>query len=496
LGVIIKQSIKNAIISYVGIGLGFVITILLFPYILTTDQYGLTRLLISLALIAAQIAHLGIKNIIIRFLPYFRQSRDLKHGMLFLAITVPLVGFIFLSLLYFIFEGTITYYFQDDSALFAAYHLFLLPLIFGVLFFEVLNSYLQALQDSVTGSFVNEVAIRVLLILLLGVYYLALISFTTFMIFFVLIYTLQPVYLAYTLYRQNEFSISIPFRKGKRRFAKIISKYGVYALFGGLSTLLVGNIDILMLSSLTDLTNTAIYFIAFSVGSVINVPQRSISKISVPVLAGFIKNKEYGEVESLYRRTSLNQLIAGSLLLVGVWANMHNLMYLLPPQYQGIEWVIIIIGIGKLVDMASGINGNIIMNSKHYNIGLYIKLCLVILTVITNYLLIPTYGIEGAALATSISLFVYNLLKFIFVWATFSMQPFRWNSLAIMALAVGCLMLSFQLPYLFNFFVDLMVRSIGITILFIGAILLFNLSNDVKNLLQEIIRRIKKREHI
>jgi O-antigen/teichoic acid export membrane protein len=174
----------------VGIGLGFVITILLFPYILTTDQYGLTRLLISLALIAAQIAHLGIKNIIIRFLPYFRQSRDLKHGMLFLAITVPLVGFIFLSLLYFIFEGTITYYFHDDSALFAAYHLFLLPLIFGVLFFEVLNSYLQALQDSVTGSFVNEVAIRVLLILLLGVYYLALISFTTFMIFFVLIYTL------------------------------------------------------------------------------------------------------------------------------------------------------------------------------------------------------------------------------------------------------------------------------------------------------------------
>lgn len=495
MGVIIRQSIQNSIISYGGIALGFVTTILMFPRILTPDQYGLTRLLVSIALIAAQVSNLGMKSIIIRYFPYFKQMKGSKYNLLFLSFVVPLAGFLGFTVLFFLFKSEMIYYFQDvrdQSDLFSQYYLYLLPLVLFVLFFEVLNNYLRALQDSVTGSFLNEVVVRIMLIVLLGIYFLELISFSQFMIFFVLTYGIQPAYLIFYLYRHGELSFSIPFRTGKRRFARMLSVYGFYSLLGGLSSLLIGNIDIMMLSAMTDLGNTAVYFVAFSVGSVIAVPQRAIVKIAFPILADFIKNRQFDRVESLYKRTSLNLIIAGSLVLVGVWANMHNLMDLLPDEYHGGEWVIIIIGFAKLFNMATGINGGIISNSKHYRFDFYSKILLVGLTILTNYLMIPPYGIIGAALATAISIFVYNFIKFIYVWVTFGMQPFRWNAVFVLFIAVGCLLLSFQVPQIINLWVDVILRSITITTIFTGFVLFFNLSPDVKNLLQEILRRVQK----
>lgn len=473
--------------------LGFVTTILMFPRILTPDQYGLTRLLISIALIAAQLSNLGMKSIIIRYFPYFKNMKGSKYNLLFLSFVIPLAGFLGFTVLFFLFQNEMIYYFQDvreQSDLFAQYYLYLLPLVLFVLFFEVLNNYLRALQDSVTGSFINEVVVRVVLIGLLAIYFFGWIDFSQFMIFFVLTYGLQPTYLIYYLYKHGELSFSIPFRKGKRRFARMLSVYGFYSLLGGLSSLLIGNIDILMLSAMTDLGNTAVYFVAFSVGSIIAVPQRAIVKIAFPILADFIKSRQFDRVESLYKRTSLNLIIAGSLILVGVWANMHNLMDLLPSEYHGGEWVIIIIGFAKLFNMATGINGGIISNSKYYRFDFYSRLLLVALTILTNYLLIPPYGILGAAVATAISIFVYNFVKFVYVWIIFDMQPFRWNALFVLLIAAACLLLSLQVPQIINLWVDIPLRSLVIAALFTASILLFNLSPDVKNLLQESLKRI------
>ena len=492
MGVIIRQSIQNTLISYLGVGFGFVSTILLYPRILTTDQYGLTQLLFSIALVCSQFAHLGVKNMIIRFFPYFGHSEQSRSRFFTFILLVPLAGFVLFSLLFLLAQDLFISSYQDQSALFEEYYLYLIPLVLGILFFEVLNNYIRALHDAVTGSFVHEVLLRALIIVLLVIYYFELITFTSFMIGFAACYCLQPMYLLAYLGAKDELKIGTPKLQKRSKFLKGMGVYGAYSLLGGLATLLVGKIDIIMLGAILDLESTAVYAIAFYVGSVIAVPQRSILKIATPVLAGFIKEKKMAEIKSLYKRTSLNQIIAGSLLYIGIWANMHNLMYLLPPEYQGGKWIILVIGFAKLFDMATGINGGIILNSKHYRFDLYTTLFLVAVAITTNYILIPIYGILGAALATAISILFYNSIKLLFVWITFSMQPFRWNSLLVIAIACVCLALSFQLPYLQNFFIDLMVRSTAITVVFIGSILLFNLSEDVENLISEGLKQLKE----
>ncbi|MEX0906082.1 MAG: polysaccharide biosynthesis C-terminal domain-containing protein [Balneolaceae bacterium] len=491
MGIIIRQSIQNTILSYTGILLGFISTILLFPNILNADQYGLTRVLLSVAIICAQFSHLGMNNIVIRFFPYYQKSDNSRHRLLTLALSVPMAGFLLFLVLFFAFRDVLISYYSDQSGLMAEYDLYLLPLVFAVLFFEVLNSYVRSLKDSVTGSFVNEVLVRILIITLLVVYSFGWLTFREFMILFVSSYLIQPVCMLIYLARNRQLAFSLPFQKETRRLFKGMSVYGAYSVLGGLATLLVGNIDIIMLGALTDLGSTAVYAIAFYVGSVIAVPQRSIGKIASPILADMLKAKEFEEIDSLYKRTALNQLLAGSLLFVGIWANMHNITALLPEEYDGIYWVVVIIGLAKLFNMATGVNGMIIINSKHYRFDLYTNILLVILTIVTNLLLIPPYGITGAAIATAISIFVYNFIKFLFVWIKFRMQPFQWNALGVLGIAVLSLTLSSMIPYLNNFFVDVTIRSLAIAGIFLTAVLVFHLSEDAKNLVTETWKRIR-----
>lgn len=491
MGIIIRQSIQNTLISYGGIALGFISTILLFPNILNTEQFGLTRLLLSVGLICVQISQLGMKNVIIRYFPYFQRSKESGYRLLSLAVGVAFVGFIFFTLLLFLFQDTLTSYYSEESDLFSEYVFYLIPLVFAILFFEVLNSYVRAMKDSVTGSVVNEVLVRILIITLLIAYAFDLLTFRQFMIFFVGIYCIQPVYMLIYLARKKRLGFSMPFQEETRRLYKGMSVYSFYSVLGGLATLMVGNIDIIMLGAMIDYSSAGIYAIAFYMGTVIAVPQRSINKIAAPLIADFFKSKKLKEIENIYQRTALNQLIAGSLLYVGIWANLHNILDLLPAEYVGIYWVVVILGLAKLFDMATGINGHIIINSKHFRFDLYTNILLAALTVITNYLLIPIYGLEGAAVATALSIFIYNFIKFIFVWTRFNMQPFQLNAVWVILIAGLCLLISEQIPYMLNFFVDVIIRSLIILVLFSSCIILFRLSEDFSNLAAESLGRIR-----
>jgi hypothetical protein len=71
------------------------------------------------------------------------------------------------------------------------------------------------------------------------------------------------------------------------------------------------------------------------------------------------------------------------------------------------------------------------------------------------------------------------------------MQPFQWNALGVLIIAACCLGLSFLIPYLVNFYIDLLLRSLVITIIFTGSILLFNLSDDANYLVSESLKKIK-----
>lgn len=460
-------------------------TLYLYPNILEPDEYGLTRLLLSVAFIFSQFAHLGMKNTAIRFFPYFENDQKQHNGFLFLTLVIPLAGFFLFLCIAFLFDDLLLEYYSS-AALFSEYYWYLIPLVFGILYFEVLNSYVRARLHSVPGSVVSEIVLRVIAIALLVVFWFDWITFNQFMIGFTISYAAQPAFLLFFLFSKDELFLKPNFAYLKTTLIKRMANYGLFSVLGGVTTLVVNNIDIIMLGSLAGLTETGIYAIAFYIGSVIAVPQRSIGKIATPLVSKYLKEKRLDEVAKIYKSSSINQMIPGFLIFIGIAANLHNLNDILPDTYTNVSSVVLIIGISKLIDMTAGINGSIIMTSKYYRFDLVSMIFLVLLSILLNYLLIPVYGITGAAIATATSLFLYNMIKGIYVWLKFRMQPLSPKLIIVIFLSLIILLGSLQVERVGNLYVDLLLRSVVITLLYSTGVLAFNVSEEVNRIWADI----------
>jgi len=491
MGIIEKQSIRNLVLTYLGVGLGFISTLYLFPFILTTEEYGLTRILLSIAFITSEFTHLGIKNIAIKFFPEFENYENKHNGLLFLLLAIPLLGYLLFLIFFFLFDDWLIAKYSVDSSLFGEFHLFLLPLVFGILYFDVINSYVRANKDSIPGTFVNEVLLRILLIALLILMNFDVIDFEVFIIGFVLCYLIQPTILLLYVASKKLFFIKPNFKFLSKELIKRLSGYGFYVLLGGISHLIVNNIDILMLGSISGLTDTAIYTIAYYIGSVIVVPQKSIGKIAPSIISTHIFNSNISEVERIYKSSSINQLILGFLLFTGIVSNIHNIFEILPQEYRGAFWVIIYIGISKLIDMAGGVNGTIIMNSPYYRFNLVATLFLIIISILLNLLLIPKYGITGAAIATMISLLLYNVAKGLYVYIKYRIQPLSTKIIPIVVVSILLISISFQINTIVGTYIDITVRSILIFIMYSLIMVFFKISPEVESYWSKALKLVQ-----
>lgn len=492
MGIIVRQSISNTVVSYLGISLGFVLTILLYPHILAPEEYGLTRVLISASYMCSQFAHLGFQHLVIRYYPFFRNAAPDGHGLLFWVITIPFVGFLIFTLLFLLAGDLIIGYYSDQSPLFVEYFLWVIPLTLFILYFEILNSYLRSLRDSVTGSLVNEVVQRIITIALLVIYFFDWISFSLFISLFVMSYMIQPVLVAISIYRKKEFQIIPNFSIIRKKLVYGMARFSLYSLLGGLTTIIVWNVDVIMLGSMAGLGQTAIYAIAFYIASVVNIPQRSVEKIAGPLLSDFIKNKNWDEVGSVYSKTSLNQLMAGLLIFGLIWIHLDELFLLLPDIYTAGKWVVFIVAAGKLFEALTGPNTLILLNSQHYRVSFFANIFLVFVTISANYVLIPLYGINGAAFASALALILFNLVKLAYIYYWMNLQPLSYPMIWIVAFGSISIYISYMMIDFSSIWLNMPVKTIMFLVMFLLPLLYLNVSPDLNNILRTIFKKLTR----
>ena len=95
MGIIQKQAIRGTIYSYIGVGVGFLITGILFPKFLDLEVIGLLSLLVAYSVIFSQLGSLGFGGVINRLFPYFRDKESGHQGFLVIALGISLIGFQF-----------------------------------------------------------------------------------------------------------------------------------------------------------------------------------------------------------------------------------------------------------------------------------------------------------------------------------------------------------------------------------------------------------------
>ena len=180
-------------------------------------------------------------------------------------------------------------------------------------------------------------------------------------------------------------------------------------------------------------------------------------------------------------------MLVGSLLLLGILVNLENVFGLIPNNetYLAGMNVVYIIGLAKLIDMTFGMNGEIIIMSEHFKVNVLFTSLLAVIAILSNWLLIPMFGLAGAALATGLTLVIYNLIKLIFVKIKLGLWPFSRKNIILAAIALGTYFIVNQIPFFSNVWLDLVLRSLISTVLFLTPCLLLKISPEVNKLVAQ-----------
>jgi len=311
-------------------------------------------------------------------------------------------------------------------------------------------------------------------------------DFTTFLKAYLFGYFLKFAILFVIQWKNDRFSLAFSVNDLK---LKEILNFGLFVFVGGASVMIVTRIDMMMIGSMLDLEQVAFYTVAFFIGNAIKVPGKSIGAISIPLVAKAWEKQDYKQIQTLYTKSSINQLIIGGVLFLCIWLNIDEIFSLLPTKFQGGKWVVFYIAIAQLFSMANGINGTIIVNSKYYRYDLYTNVILVFVTIATNYLLIPEYGIDGAAMATAISVLLFNLIRLILIKVKMNMHPFSLQTIKTILLLFAMFFALNFLPNSSYAFLDIIWKSIVVVILFIPSVMYFNLSEDISLMIKELNER-------
>lgn len=493
MGIVLRQSIKGTLSNYLGVALGAFTMLILFPKLFEPDQIGLVRVLQDIGILVATLSQVGIVNIIDRFFPYFHEDKTSNNGFVLLIILYPLIGFLLIFGVLILFKDVWITIYSDKSPLLVHYFIVVIPLAFFMLYQQVLEAYTRAVMRITVPIFVREVFLRLALIIFTLLYAFDWISFDAFIYSLILSYSLTVLILIFYLrYLKKMWIERFVYSKHKVLFREMV-KYGAIIFLTGFVAVLSARIDVVMLSAVS-LEMTGVYSIAFFMGTVIEMPKRAISQISIPLISNAWKSNDLSSLQQIYNRTSIVQTLVGGLFLTLLLVNIKDIFNIMPNSdayIAGIA-VVFIIGISRFVDMATGLNAEVIISSPFYKINFFLTIFLGISNIVFNSLLIPRYGMEGAAVGTLISYSLSNFIRILVIRNRTGMIPFTkasWGALLLsVVLLVSVSLLNINGQSLLESAFIILIKSIVITAIFLFCTYRFKFSEDFNHLINRYIK--------
>jgi O-antigen/teichoic acid export membrane protein len=140
--------------------------------------------------------------------------------------------------------------------------------------------------------------------------------------------------------------------------------------------------------------------------------------------------------------------------------------------------------------MTFGPNSEILAMSNYYWVNSLALIFLAPLIIALNYFLIPVYGIDGAAYGSCISILIFNLIKYTYIYAKFRQQPFTQKTIVVLLIAGLTTGLAYYLPIIEHPIVDLLYRSTLITLVFSSLILLTRSSDEINTIVQQALIKV------
>jgi O-antigen/teichoic acid export membrane protein len=492
LGIVQRQGLRNTVISYVGLGIGFVNTTLVLPRLLAPAQLGLTSILVSLATMGALVSALGFTNTTLRYFPYFRNREAGHSGFLVLLLGLPLALFWVVAGALWLGRPLVLHWYAHDAALLGPHYGVMLGLALCILLYNLLEAYTKSLFHTSFSSFLTDILQRLLIVGSAALYGAGVLSFDGFVLAYLGSYAAIAVLLLGYLAAIGELHLR-PTRAVLRvRPVGELLRFGSFALLGNISGTLLLTIDSLMLGS-HSFADAGIYTIALNISTALAVPFRALYKTAYPLIAEYWKEGATDKLLDFYRRSTRLTTALGAYLALGIGLNLPFIYSLIHrPEYAAGTVAVLLLLAGRLTDGITGVNGIIVVTSPRYRYDLLFNVGLAVGIIGLNALLIPRLGLTGAALSNALALVIINLLRTWFVWHSFGWQPFDRRIAYILGLAGTAGLIAWALPSLPNAWLTLVLRGGTLTVLYGAGLLLSGWVPEVSALARRLGLATKK----
>ncbi len=497
MGVVRRQSVVSTIFIFAGFLIGAVNIFFFYgnEKYFTHDQFGLTRLLPDVAMIFSASCTLGGAIALVKFYPFYNSylTKE-KNDLPVIGLYASVIGCILFALVLPFTKDFFIRKFSAKSALFTDYFDLLYPYVIGMAFFTYFEACHWAIRQSILPNVLRELVFRLCSLVLILLMVFNVIDFDKFILLYALLYPFMSVIMLINLLKNNFFGFKVSFSTVSKRLGKKVIQFTAFIFAGSLLHIAATAISIIVLASQgkNGLGDVAFFTIATYLVTIMDIPIRSMSGIAASVIAQAWKDKDLKRIDDLYSKTALTLLIAGLFILGLVLLNANNIAAYLGKNYDGIYYVIFVLGVSKLIDLGAGLNAQILLSSKYWRIDFYTQLVLVVLMFVLNYYLVKSYGRMGAAYANLISFTVYNVLRFIYIKHLFKLQPFSIKNLYAFILGCVCFLIIWIIPFIGNIYIDSVIKTVLFSILFIVTFYKLSISADVNRAIDVYFEKGKK----
>ena len=485
MGIVRRQGIKKTIVSLAGVLVGTISILKIYP--LEFELYGRAQFILATAGLLTPFATLGFNRLTVRFFPDFKDHTSGHHGFLgFLLFLTALTFSLFVLIMIFFeepFLSALTFFgLRPDNFLDNR------NAIVVICFLMVVNSifamYASNFGRVVVPEIFNNLFVKFALPTLVLLFYLDSIGIVEFKHFFSLTYLVVLVCLGGYLVHLGQFSLRIDFSFIKGSRLRQMLEYGLFNALTSIGYLLSFRIDSVMIGSILSNEDVGYYNFYLYIVNTVSAPYLAIMSIVGPIIARNFKIGDLKSTAAIYRQSSETLFVVAILILGGVYISLEGLL-IITGKFD-VLWPLrmcfVLLAFGILLNVTIAINELIITNSPYYRFSFYSIAFLSVVNLGLNLVLIPEFGILGAAMATAFSLGTYNGIKCFYVYFRFGIRPFTTVHFKVIIIAFIVFVIVWFIPNVTNPYLNIMIHSGLFGLIMTSSLIYFKVSENISDL--------------